>query len=569
MTRSQAAQFETKDPVGAGNYRESVKEFLSNYKDGESILKNAKHWDVAVPRTPKGEGRDDLPDTWLGVADRVISIIATEKYGLDYYPNTIEVITADQMLDAYSAVGMPVSYEHWSFGKQRLIEDQQYKQGKQGLAYEIVINTDPAIAYCMENNSPLMQILVIAHANYGHNSFFKGNGMFRQFTSAEDIIGDLRVMRDFIRDCEEQYGVERVEKLLDACHALQNYAVDRYRHPKPKEPQDIKALQKAKTEERFAAPNVSEAFDRVFRESLPDATKPSGKRDFAMAGNEENILKFMAKNAPHLEPWERKIMGMLCEKSQYFYPQRQTQVMNEGWASFWHYTLLHDMSDLDLLSDGQMLEFKDSHAGVLFQPEFDSPYWSGRFNPYTLGFAIFQDIKRVCENPTEEDKKWFPQHAGNGDWLATMKEAMQDFKDESFVLQFLSPQVMRDFDMFVFMDDEKDTHFSIPAIHDQDGFGMIREALASNYRLGDNEPTIEAWKYYNMTDRTLTLKHTMIDGKPLDKDDTEAVLKHMFQIWKHPVVIQTFDVNDKFISQIGIPPVPADKPRDLDMGPSL
>ena len=131
----------------------------------------------------------------IGRYDREIARIA-QNYGLDTYPNQIEVISAEQMMDAYSSVGMPVNYHHWSFGKEFLGIEQRYKRGHMGLAYEIVINSNPCIAYLMEENSMTMQALVIAHAAYGHNSFFKGNYLFRQWTDADSIIDYLIFARN-------------------------------------------------------------------------------------------------------------------------------------------------------------------------------------------------------------------------------------------------------------------------------------------------------------------------------------------------------------------------------------
>lgn len=119
--------------------------------------------------------------------DREISRLA-ERYALDTYPNQIEVITAEQMMDAYASVGMPLGYHHWSYGKHFLATEKGYSRGQMGLAYEIVINSDPCIAYLMEENTITMQALVIAHACYGHNSFFKGNYLFRTWTDASSII---------------------------------------------------------------------------------------------------------------------------------------------------------------------------------------------------------------------------------------------------------------------------------------------------------------------------------------------------------------------------------------------
>jgi stage V sporulation protein R len=144
----------------------------------------------------------------------VIAELAAE-YGLDTYANQIEIIAAEQMMDAYSSVGMPINYHHWSFGKQFMNVEKGYRRGRMGLAYEIVINSDPCIAYLMEENTLAMQALVIAHACYGHNSFFKGNYLFRTWTSADAIVDYLLFAKNYVHECEERYGEEEVEALLD------------------------------------------------------------------------------------------------------------------------------------------------------------------------------------------------------------------------------------------------------------------------------------------------------------------------------------------------------------------
>lgn len=168
----------------------------------------------------------DLLDVYLAEIDRVAKL-----YKLDTYPHQIEVITSEQMMDAYSSVGMPINYPHWSFGKKFIETERLYKHGQQGLAYEIVINSNPCIAYLMEENTITMQALVMAHACYGHNSFFKNNYLFRSWTDASSIVDYLIFARNYITQCEERYGVDEVEKLLDSCHALMNYGVDRYKRP--------------------------------------------------------------------------------------------------------------------------------------------------------------------------------------------------------------------------------------------------------------------------------------------------------------------------------------------------
>lgn len=479
--------------------------------------------------------------------DREIGRIA-ERYALDTYPNQIEVITAEQMMDAYASVGMPLGYHHWSYGKHFLSTEKSYTRGQMGLAYEIVINSDPCIAYLMEENTITMQALVIAHASYGHNSFFKGNYLFRTWTDASSIIDYLVFAKQYIVQCEERHGVAAVEDLLDSCHALMNYGVDRYKRPYPISAEEERRRQKDREE------HLQKQINDLWR-TIPTLGEKGDERERNLrfpAEPQENILYFVEKHAPLLEPWQREIVRIVRKIAQYFYPQRQTQVMNEGWATFWHYTLLNELYDEGLVTDGFMMEFLQAHTSVIYQPGFDSPYYSG-INPYTLGFAMYQDIRRICENPTEEDRHWFPDIAGS-DWLTTVKFAMQNFKDESFILQFLSPKVIRDLKLFSILDDDQKDELLVPAIHDERGYHTIRELLAAQYNLGNREPNVQVWSVDRRGDRSLTLRHQQHDRKPLGAS-TEEVLKHLHRLWGFDVHLESMQ-DDALINRQHIPPRP-------------
>ena len=170
--------------------------------------------DDSARKTPLPDG----PDWTFELLERYHSEIArvAEHYRLKTYPNQIEVISSEQMMDAYSSVGMPIGYHHWSFGKRFISTEQNYKRGQMGLAYEIVINSDPCIAYLMEENTLPMQALVMAHACYGHNSFFHSNYLFKTWTDAASIIDYLIFARHYISECEERYGIEAVEDRANA-----------------------------------------------------------------------------------------------------------------------------------------------------------------------------------------------------------------------------------------------------------------------------------------------------------------------------------------------------------------
>jgi stage V sporulation protein R len=491
------------------------------------------------PLPPGARPEAPLPDPsdWsFELVERYHEVIraAAKRFGLDTYPNQLEVITAEQMMDAYASVGMPVNYRHWSYGKEFIANEKSYRRGQMGLAYEIVINSDPCISYLMEENTTAMQALVIAHAAYGHNSFFKGNYLFRLWTDASSIIDYLIYARNYIADCEERHGVQPVEDLLDSCHALQNYGVDRYRRPG----KISLAEEKSRSAERqaYAQMQINDIWRTLPKR--PDRIEESSESKRFPAEPQENILYFFEKNAPLLEPWQREIVRIVRKIAQYFYPQRQTQVMNEGWATFWHHHLLNTLYDEGHLSDGVMVEWLKSHTNVIYQPPVGHRAYSG-INPYALGFAMYTDIKRICEAPTAEDREWFPDLAGTP-WLPALHEAMRNFKDESFIGQYLSPKLIRDFRFFSILDEESSEHLSVAAIHDTSGYRHVREALSRQYDLGAREPDIQVWNVNLRGDRSLTLRHTQHKNRPLS-ESAEEVLKHVARLWGFGVNLESVD----------------------------
>ena len=462
--------------------------------------------------------------------DQEIARIA-EHYQLDTYPNQLEVISSEQMMDAYSSVGMPLTYHHWSYGKQFINVEQKYSRGRMGLAYEIVINSNPCISYLMEENTLPMQALVIAHAAYGHNSFFKNNYLFKTWTSADAIIDYLLFAKNYIRQCEERYGIDAVEQLLDSCHTLMNYGVDRYKRPA------TLSIGEEKERQRSREAYLQTLVNDLWR-TLPASEKQQASDTEQRFPSEpqENLLYFFEKNAPLLEPWQREVVRIVRKTAQYFYPQRQTKVMNEGWATFWHYTILNRMYDEGLVNDAFMLEVLQSHTNVIYQPEYDSPYYSG-INPYTLGFKMFEDIKRICQQPTDEDREWFPDIAGS-DWLETLDFAMRNFKDESFIAQYLSPKVIRDLKLFCLVDDDTEDNYYISAIHNDEGYLRVRQNLSAQYNLSDMEPDIQVYNVDVKGDRSLTLRHTQFQHRPLD-DSADEMLKHIYRLWQFPVKLES------------------------------
>lgn len=462
----------------------------------------------------------------------VVEDIGRKQLGMDLYPNQVEIISSEQMLDQYSSVGMPMMYRHWSFGKRLIADTKRYQKGHIGLAYEIIINSSPCIAYLMEENTMTMQMLVLAHASVGHNFCFANNYLFKQWTDADSIVDYLKFAKAYIQECEAKYGIDEVEKTLDSCHALQNLGVDKYRRPGGLDAkrEEKRLLERLENYER----TQTEFWYRVDESSR--RLKPQAKK--LLEEPEENLLYFIEKRSPVLKPWQREIVRIVRKIAQYFYPQRLTKTLNEGIATFSHYWILNHMYDQGQLSNGSMIEWLSSHANVVFQPGYDDPRFSG-INPYALGFAIMADIKRICENPTDEDRIWFPKLAGS-DWKSAIRSAATEYRDDSFVSQFLSPKVARDLKLFGIVDRKSDSHILVNAIHNESTFVELRSQLASQYDLGSWDPNIVVFNADLAGDRTLTLHHNVVLDRRLD-GDTALMLEHVRRLWGHSVVLKSID----------------------------
>ena len=471
--------------------------------------------------------RSDWDEDTIIEADKIVSRIAEEYLGLETYPNQFEIISSEQMLDAYSLIGLPISYSHWKFGKDFVMNQNNYKKGRMGLAYELVINSNPCISYNMEDNTTCLMVLVLAHAAYGHNHFFKNNYLFKQWTQADAIIDYMVFAKNFVAKCEEKYGYDEVEAVLDSCHALMNYGVDKYQKPRKISPEEERERLKKKLED-----------DQIFLDDIW-RTLPKEKQEIAKERRfpdqpEENILYFIEKNSPKLKGWQRELVRIVRKTAQYFYPQGQSKVANEGCATFTHYEIINKMYEEGYLGDDFMLEFFHHHSNVIFQPGFDSQNYSG-LNPYTLGFNIFTDLKRMSLNPTEEDNKWFPEIAGKGNWAETFRYIVENFKDETFVLQYLSPKVIRDMKLFSIMDEHEASHYEVNAIHDEYGYKKIRQALSESYNRSRYVPDIQVYDVDVYGDRTITLEHTPVNGRRLDAGSMGKVLPHVEYLWGFPV----------------------------------
>lgn len=453
--------------------------------------------------------------------------VFVERYGLKCYPQEFEVCDHQEMIGYMSYSGMPSRYSHWSYGKGFERQKTMYDYGVSGLPYEMVINTNPCLAYLMRDNTPLLQILTMAHV-YGHNDFFANNFTF---TSGTDATYALEMFKNhshrvdsYIED--PSIGVELVEAAFDHAHALafqcsRNLAITRL----SQDEQRMRRWEQAQDpEDEFRDIHPKRQY------TTPDLSKTPLEPD-------DDVLNFIADHNPYLPEWKRDIIRIVAKETRYFIPQMETKIMNEGWASYWHFKILNEMQ----IPQGLHLEFLVRHNQVL-RPT------PGGLNPYHLGFVIWHDIERrwnegdtgreytddrptvdvssLDENDTPGRKKIF--------------QVRESDRDSSFLRRFLTVDIMRDLELF--QHEKRGKERIITKVSDEENWMQVKETLIRNVGAG-SIPVIKVEDADFGKNRTLYLKHYH-DGRDLLLEYAEQTLKHAVGLWEREVVLETI-INGK------------------------
>jgi len=449
-----------------------------------------------------------------GWSERILTL--ARQHGLDTYPQEFEICDHEQMLGYMAYSGMPSHYPHWSYGKGYEKLKTLYDYGVGGLPYEMVINSNPCIAYLMRDNTLLLQALTIAHV-YGHNDFFKNNFTF-QSTRPDLTLETFKTHADRVRRYVEDpsIGLEKVERLLDAAHALavqcrRNLAI---RKQTPAEEQE------RRLEESQPSADPFQSIHRRREYAAPDLTK-------VPLYPEEDILIFIRDHNPHLSDWEKDLLTIVHEAAQYFIPQMETKLMNEGWASLWHKRIVEALD----LPQGMRVEFMVRHSQVL------SPA-PGTINPYHLGIKIWEDIERRWDHPTqEEEKEYGPRKKGGREKIFEVREVE---RDTSFLRRYLTEELMRELNLFEHQ--ARGNERVISRVADKENWREIKETLIHNVGMG-TVPVIKIEDADYHHNRALLLKHSH-DGRDLQLEYAEKTLKYLHQLWEREVVLETV-VNEK------------------------
>jgi len=441
--------------------------------------------------------------------ERIVRLV--EKMGLDPFPQEFEICDHEDMLSYMVYSGMPSHYPHWSYGKNFEKLKTLYEYGVSGLPYEMVINSNPSIAYLMRDNSLALQVLTIAHV-YGHNDFFKNNFTFKstraQYT-VESFKSHANRVRHYVED--PSIGLEKVEDVLDAAHALalqcrRNLAI---RKPSASEERQMRAQEAEPSADPFSS------IHRRQEHVEPDLKKVPLYPD-------EDLLIFVRDHNPQLAEWEKDLLTIVHEEAQYFVPQMETKIMNEGWASFWHKRILEALD----LPQSLHLEFIVRHTQVL-RP---SP---GSLNPYHVGMKIWEDIEKRWNNPNPAEIKEFgPRKKTSMEKLFEVREVE---RDASFLRRYLTEDLIRDLNLFEYKSRGNDQ--VVTRVADEDNWRQIKDTLIQNVGTG-SIPVIKVEDSDYKNDRTLLLRHEH-DGRDLQLEYAEKTLQYLQQLWGHDVAMET------------------------------
>ncbi len=438
--------------------------------------------------------------------------------GLDPYPTNFEIVPATVMYEVGS-YALPGRYSHWTFGKAYHRMKTMYDFGLSKI-YEVVINTNPSYGFLLETNSPVQNKLVIAHV-LGHVDFFKNNTYFSKTNRrmVESVSSHAQRMMEY----EFKYGRKAVERFLDSVLAIEEH-IDPYffikRSLAPAEEKrradlgpregaydDLWLLDKSARAERERAritegERVTEA-DQHPRDRLP----------------EKDILFYVMKNSPSLSNWQRDAIAMVHEEMEYFVPQMQTKIMNEGWASIWHARIMRELD----LSDNEHIEFANLHSGVV------SPQ-KGQLNPYYLGYKIYEDIERRWNEPSKEEREKFGRTGNEG--REKIFEVRELENDVSFLRNYLTEDLCEELDLFVFELVEEE-EWTIT----EKRWEKVRDQLVSNMtNFGFPYLQVEDGDYAG--NRELYLKHCY-EGTELDLRYGRKALEHVHTLWGRPVHLET------------------------------
>jgi len=457
------------------------------------------------------------------------------EYGLDFHDVVFEVLDYDQLNEVAAYGGFPTRYPHWRFGMDYEEMAKSYTYGLSKI-YELVINNNPVYAYLMKANAAVEQKLVMAHV-FGHADFFKNNLWFSK--TNRRMIDAMANHATRVRSHIDRHGLEAVEDFIDACLSLENLIdahvdfIERQekkerRNGGPDEEEEAQAVPRLKSKgymDRYINPP-----DFIEAQKAKLAERAKRKRRVPEEP-QRDIMQFLLEHAP-LEPWERDILYIVREEAQYFAPQAMTKVLNEGWASYWHSTIMTQRA----LTDSEVIDFADHHSGTLAMTP-------GRINPYKIGIELFREIedrwnkgkfgKDYDDCDDLEAKKRWDRKLGMG--RQKIFEVRKIYNDVTFIDAFMTEEFCERLKLYVYgWDSRAGKH----VIVSKDWRKVKERLLFSLTNLG--QPIVHVVDANHGNRGELYLQHRF-EGVPLDVEKARDTLKSLQKLWRRPVHLETTD----------------------------
>ena len=425
-------------------------------------------------------------------------------FGLDFYPMRYEICPAD-IIYTFGAYGMPTRFSHWSFGKAFHRMKLQYDLGLSRI-YELVINSNPCYAFLLKGNSLIQNKLIVAHV-LAHCDFFKNNVRFSN--TSRNMVESMAASAGRIRSYEMEYGKERVEQFLDQALGIQEH-IDPSLITPPRKRREKEAPRKRET-----------PYDDLWKldhqgEKQPLRPKQTTKR--IPEHPQKDLLLFIMNHSTVLEEWQQDILTILREEMLYFWPQLETKIMNEGWATYWHLRILREMD----LTEEETVEFARLNASVT------SPS-KQMINPYHVGLKIFEDIEKRWDRPTKKEQQELGRVPGKG--REKIFEVRELDSDISFLRNYLTKELVEELDLYIYQ--RRGNEWSIT---DKDWKQVRDQLIASRINGGHPYITVEDGDYQRNGE--LYLKHHYEEHE-LDLKYMEKTLPYVYALWGRPVHLET------------------------------
>lgn len=463
-------------------------------------------------------------------------------YGLDTFDIIFELLDYNEINEVAALGGYPNRYPHWRFGMEYDYLNKTYTYGLQKI-YELVINNDPCYAYLQKGNPIVDQKLVMAHV-YGHCDFFKNNMWFAH--TNRKMLDEMANHATRIREFQDRLGVEEVENFIDTCLSIDNL-IDPFSvfNPKPenqasnflsadKGSSNQGGFQKFKTKDYMDSFINPKSFVDDQEKKQSESLKSMGK--FPLHP-ERDVLDFLIKFAP-LTSWQQEVLSIIREEAYYFAPQAATKIMNEGWASYWHTTLMTQ----HILKDSEVIDYADHHSGtVSTQP--------GQINPYKMGLELFRDIEERwnkgkfgkefedCEDVAQ--KASWDRQLGQG--KQKIFEVRKVYNDVTFIDTFMNEEFCEQQKLFTYGFNRRTGQYEIV---DRDWRKVKQQLLFSLSNFGQPIIEVEEGNYLNRGELLLKHRH---EGLDLEFEKAGETLRNIFFLWSRPVHLLT-----KYNSQIKI-----------------